>query len=59
MLNMGAMTINEIRAKENLNAVADGDNLFMQLNMATLNNIIKGGTLENINENQTEEIIQE
>jgi hypothetical protein len=27
--------------------------------MATLNNIIKGGTLENINENQTEEIIQE
>jgi HK97 family phage portal protein len=59
MLNMGAMTINEIRSKENLNAVADGDNLFMQLNMATLNNIIKGGTLENINENQTEEIIQE
>ena len=54
---MGAMTINEIRAKENLNAVDDGDNLFMQLNMATLNNIIKGGTLENINENQTEEII--
>ena len=29
MLNIGAMSINEIRQKENMNRVEDGDNLFM------------------------------
>tara|TARA_R110002051_G_scaffold103198_1_gene174960 strand:- start:22424 stop:23725 length:1302 start_codon:yes stop_codon:yes gene_type:complete len=46
MLNIGAMSINEIRQKENMNMVEEGDNLFMQLNMATLETIVKGGTLQ-------------
>ncbi len=55
MLNIGAMSINEIRQKENMNRVDEGDNLFMQLNMATLDTIIKGEELdENINEEITE-----
>ena len=45
MLNIGAMSINEIRQKENMNVVDNGDQLFMQLNMATVDNIVKGGTL--------------
>ena len=53
MLNIGAMTINEIRQKENMNRVDDGDNLFMQLNMATLDNIV--GNNENIDEVVIEE----
>jgi HK97 family phage portal protein len=39
MLNIGAMSINEIRRKENMNSIEEGDNHFMQLNMTTLNNI--------------------
>ena len=55
MLNIGAMSINEIRQKENMNRVDEGDNLFMQLNMATLDTIIKGEEIdENINEEITE-----
>ena len=46
MLNIGAMTINEIRQKENMNVVENGDNLFMQLNMATVDTIIEGGGME-------------
>ena len=42
MLNIGAISINEIRQKENMNRVDVGDNLFMQLNMATVNDIVKG-----------------
>ena len=42
MLNIGAMTINEVRQKENMNVVEDGDNLFMQLNMATVEQIVQG-----------------
>ena len=43
MLNIGAMSINEIRQKENLNSIGeDGDNLFMQMNMTTLTNIVEG-----------------
>jgi HK97 family phage portal protein len=52
MLNIGAISINEIRQKENMNRVDVGDNLFMQLNMATVNDIVKG-------ENETEELIIE
>ena len=45
MLNIGAMSIDEIRNYEELPTVAGGENHFMQLNMATLTDIIKGGTL--------------
>jgi len=46
MLNIGAMSINEIRQKENLNAIEEGDNLFMQMNMTTLTNIVEGQPVE-------------
>ena len=56
MLNLGAMSINEIRQKENMNAVEEGDNLFMQLNMATLDTVIKGGGMkEDIEELEIDE----
>ena len=42
MLNIGAMSINEIRQKENLNAIEEGENMFMQMNMTTLTNIVEG-----------------
>jgi HK97 family phage portal protein len=42
MLNIGAMTINEVRQKENMNVVPEGDNLFMQMNMATVESIVQG-----------------
>ena len=41
MLNIGAMSINEIRNKENMNKIADGDKHFMQLNMTTIDKIGK------------------
>lgn len=47
MLNIGAMSIDEIRQLEELPTIAGGDKHFMQLNMATLNDIIEGGTLQN------------
>lgn len=50
MLNIGAMTINEIRQKENMNAVPEGDNLFMQLNMAPLNQIVGNNEQNEIDE---------
>tara|TARA_R110000765_G_scaffold234434_3_gene337444 strand:+ start:498 stop:1727 length:1230 start_codon:yes stop_codon:yes gene_type:complete len=56
MLNIGAMSINEIRQKENMNVVENGDNLFMQLNMATVDTIIEGGGMK---EDVEEEIINE
>lgn len=40
MINIGAMTINEVRQKENLNVKPEGDNLFMQLNMTTVKGIV-------------------
>lgn len=46
MLNIGAMSIDEIRRYEELPTVQGGENHFMQLNMATLNDIIDGGTLK-------------
>ena len=33
------MSINEIRNKENMNKIADGDKHFMQLNMTTIDKI--------------------
>ena len=35
------MTINEVRRALNLNDIENGDNLFMQLNMSTIKNIIE------------------
>ena len=39
MFGIGVMSINEIRRKENMNAIEDGDEHFMPLNMTTLKNI--------------------
>ena len=39
MFGIGVMSINEIRRKENMNAIEDGDKHFMPLNMTTLKNI--------------------
>ena len=36
MWNLGVLSVNEIRAAENLNPVPDGDTRFVQLNMTTL-----------------------
>ena len=56
MLNIGAMSINEIRKKENMNRVEGGDNLFMQLNMATVETIVEGGGMkEDIEKENIEE----
>jgi HK97 family phage portal protein len=49
MLNIGAMSIDEIRQYEELPTIEGGENHFMQLNMATLNDIIDGGTLKKDN----------
>ena len=46
MLNIGAMSIDEIRKLEELPTIDGGTNHFMQLNMATLTDIIEGGTLK-------------
>ena len=45
MLNIGALSIDEIRTFEELPTIDGGQNHFMQLNMATLDDIIGGGTL--------------
>jgi len=46
MLNIGAISIDEIRQLEEMPTIDGGSNHFMQLNMATLNDIIDGGTLK-------------
>lgn len=46
MLNIGAISINEIRQKENMNRVDEGDSLFMQLNMTTVDKIASGVSVE-------------
>ena len=38
-INNGYMTINEIRRKENLNSVADGDELYLPLNITKIQNL--------------------
>ena len=45
MLNIGALSIDEIRTFEELPTINGGQNHFMQLNMATVDHIVKGGTL--------------
>lgn len=52
MLNIGAMSINEIRQKENMNRVDNGDHLFMQLNMATIDTIINDEPEDETPENE-------
>ena len=54
MLNIGAMSIDEIRKLEELPTIEGGTNHFMQLNMATLSDIIDGGTLKNNTETKPE-----
>ena len=39
MINTGVMSINEVRALEDLNKIEDGDTHFMQMNMTTIENI--------------------
>tara|TARA_R110000751_G_scaffold46775_4_gene104971 strand:- start:1866 stop:3050 length:1185 start_codon:yes stop_codon:yes gene_type:complete len=39
MINIGAMSINEVRRKENMNKIDDGDKHFMQMNMTTIEKI--------------------
>ena len=55
MLNIGAMSIDEIRRLEELPTIAGGENHFMQLNMATLKDIIGGGTLGERSNNDKKE----
>jgi len=49
MLNIGAISIDEIRQLEEMPTIDGGSNHFMQLNMATLKDIINGGTLKDKN----------
>jgi len=45
MQMMGNMTINEVRALENMNSIgADGDKRYVQMNMTDINNLDKGVT---------------
>ena len=46
MLNIGAMSVNEIRRKENMNSIDDGNSHFMQMNMTTLKNITNDANTE-------------
>ena len=39
MINAGVMTINEVRRKEDLNRVTDGDSNYIPMNMTTINKI--------------------
>ena len=38
-LTNGYMTINEVRRKENMNSIVDGDDHYLPLNMTTINKI--------------------
>ena len=44
MINIGAMSINEVRRKENMNKIEDGDKHFMQMNMTTIEKIGEDAT---------------
>ena len=46
MLNIGAMSVNEIRRKENMNSIDDGNSHFMQLNMTTIQKITTDATTD-------------
>jgi HK97 family phage portal protein len=51
----GIRQINEIRQKKNWNPVKYGDNNFMQMNMTTLENIVKGELKDNGNGSMEDE----
>lgn len=46
MSNAGAITPNEIRRKHGLSRLPDGDNAFIQVNMQTLSNAVKGNAIQ-------------
>lgn len=46
MYNAGAITPNEIRRKHGLSKLPDGDNAFIQVNMQTLSNAVKGNGIQ-------------
>lgn len=46
MLNIGAMSINEVRRKENMNSIKEGEDHFMQLNMTTVEKITADATTD-------------
>jgi HK97 family phage portal protein len=50
MWNIGAMTINEIRGKEDLNPVEGGDTHLVPLNMTTLDQAGKPQEIQNVND---------
>ena len=39
MINSGVMSVNEVRSKEELNTITDGDKHFIPLNMTTIKNV--------------------
>jgi HK97 family phage portal protein len=46
-VNIGAMSINEVRSLEDMNAIGEiGDKFFMQVNMTTVDNIVSGESLK-------------
>lgn len=53
MFNIGAMQLNEIRAREELNAIENGDTSFVQVNVQTLDNAIKNINNEKPQKNET------
>ena len=55
MIVNGLMTINEIRKELKLNSIENGDELFMQLNMSTINNIVNN-TPAPVNENLKQDV---
>jgi HK97 family phage portal protein len=46
MVNIGAMSINEVRRLENINNIDGGDSHFMQMNMTTIDQITEGSNLK-------------
>lgn len=53
MYNAGAITPNEIRRKHGLSKLPDGDNAFIQVNMQTLSNAVKGNGIQEPEQNAT------
>lgn len=51
MYNAGAITPNEIRRKHGLSKLPDGDNAFIQVNMQTLSNAVKGNGIQEPEQN--------
>lgn len=55
MFNIGAMSPNDIRAKENMNPVPGGDDYFVQLNMVPVDQAADGPELEPVRSLPTEQ----